>query len=135
MASRWKRLLMTVVLAAAGAAQTALPRRQEFEVASVKPTAIDDIKFRSGAVRLGSRVCGLLSTVAGWRMVDKVTEKLPNENQFAYWGWYWSKTLRLHREYNRLYPSGPLSRRVRILGGLVFLHVVICAWALSFFGK
>ena len=58
MASRWKRLLLTVLLAAAGAAQTALPRKLEFEVASVKPTAIDDIKFRSGAVRLGSRVYG-----------------------------------------------------------------------------
>jgi uncharacterized protein (TIGR03435 family) len=59
MVSRWKRLLWTVVLAAAAGAQTAAPsRRLEFEVASVKPTAIDDIKFRSGAVRLGSRVYG-----------------------------------------------------------------------------
>ena len=59
MASRWKRLLLTVLLAAAGGAQTAAPSRKlEFEVASVKPTAIDDIKFRSGAVRLGSRVYG-----------------------------------------------------------------------------
>src|ERR1017187_2897784 len=59
MASRWKKLLLTVLLAAAGGAQTAAPSRKlEFEVASVKPTAIDDIKFRSGAVRLGSRVYG-----------------------------------------------------------------------------
>jgi len=50
---------LTVLLAAAAEAQTAAPSRKlEFEVASVKPTAIDDIKFKSGAVRLGSRVYG-----------------------------------------------------------------------------
>ena len=59
MASRWKRLLLTVVLGAAAEAQTAAPpRKLEFEVASVKPTVIDEIKFKSGAVRLGSRVYG-----------------------------------------------------------------------------
>jgi uncharacterized protein (TIGR03435 family) len=59
MASRWKRSLLTVLLAAAAGAQTAAPSRKlEFEVASVKSTAIDDIKFRSGAVRVGSRVYG-----------------------------------------------------------------------------
>ena len=58
MAGRWKRLLLTVLLAAAGAAQTAPSRKLEFEVASVKPTAVDEIKFRSGAVGLGSRVYG-----------------------------------------------------------------------------
>ena len=80
-------------------------------------------------------VCGLLGTAATWQMVDKVNEKLPKENQFGYLGWYWSKALRLHREYNRLYPSGHLSRRVRVLAGLMFSCVVICAWALRFFGK
>jgi len=59
MASRWKRLLLTVLLAAAAEAQTAAPSRKlEFEVASVKPTAVDEIKFRSGAATLGSRVYG-----------------------------------------------------------------------------
>jgi hypothetical protein len=59
MASRWKRLLLTVLLAAAAGAQTAAPPgKLEFEVASLKPTAIDEIKFRSGAVGLGSRVYG-----------------------------------------------------------------------------
>jgi uncharacterized protein (TIGR03435 family) len=59
MASRWKRSLLTVLLVAAAGAQTAAPSRKlEFEVASVKSTAIDDIKFRSGAVRVGSRVYG-----------------------------------------------------------------------------
>ena len=52
----WKKLLLTVLLAAAGFAQPA--HKLEFEVASVKPTAVDRIKLRSGAVRLGSRVYG-----------------------------------------------------------------------------
>jgi uncharacterized protein (TIGR03435 family) len=63
MASRWKRLLLTtVLLAAAGAAQTALPRKLEFEVASVKPTAIDSDtwtrQLRAGALKVGKWING-----------------------------------------------------------------------------
>jgi uncharacterized protein (TIGR03435 family) len=62
MASRWKELLLTVLLAAAGAAQTALPRKLEFEVASVKPTAIDSDtwtrQLRAGALKVGKRING-----------------------------------------------------------------------------
>jgi uncharacterized protein (TIGR03435 family) len=63
MASRWKRLLLTVLLSAACEAQTAAPsRRLEFEVASVKPTAIDSETWtrqaRAGAIRVGKRIYG-----------------------------------------------------------------------------
>jgi len=77
----------------------------------------------------------MLATIASFQMVDKVNEKLPKESQFAQLGWYWAKTLRLHREYNRLYPSGQLSRKVRVLVGLMFTSLLICAWGFGFFGK
>jgi hypothetical protein len=68
-------------------------------------------------------------------MADKVNGRLPKNDQFAQLGWYWTKTLRLHREYKRLYPSGHLSRKVRLLGGLMFSGLLVCAWSLGFFGK
>lgn len=77
----------------------------------------------------------MLSALANVQMVDKVNEKLPKENQFPPLGWYWSKTLRIHREYKRLYPSGHLSRNVRVLAGLMFACVMISAWSFGFFGQ
>ena len=52
----------------------------------------------------GVSICGLLSTITSLEMADKVSESLPKENEFAQPGWYWPKILRLHRQYNRLYP-------------------------------
>jgi len=73
----WKKLLLTMLLAAAVAgpflsgvfkaeAQTTAPssgfgqpaRKLEFEVASVKPTAVDHIGFVSGQARVGIRIYG-----------------------------------------------------------------------------
>lgn len=67
-------------------------------------------------------------------MVDEVNEKLPKENQFDLLGWYLPKTLRLHREYKRLYPTGQLSRKYRTLGALMFISMLISAGCLGFFG-
>jgi hypothetical protein len=70
-------------------------------------------------------ICGLLSTFAGYEMMDKVNAKLPKEDQFDPLGWYWSTTRRLHREYKRLYPSGRLSLnslKARILWGALLLR-------------
>ena len=78
--------------------------------------------------------CGMLSALASLQMVDKVNEKLPKEDQFAALGWSGPKTRRLHREYNRLYPSGHLSRNVRLLAGLMFACGLISAWSFGFFG-
>jgi len=41
-------------------------------------------------------ICGLITTFTGFEMVDRVNEKLPEENQFETLGWYFSKTQRLH---------------------------------------
>ena len=87
-----------------------------------------------GALALaGSAICGLLSTIASFEMVDQVNRRLAKEDQFGELGWYPAKAMRLHREYKRLYPSGRLSRRVRVLGGLMFFCLLICAWSFGFF--
>jgi hypothetical protein len=80
-------------------------------------------------------VCGVLSSIASLQMANKVNERLPKNEQFAQLGWWWTKTLRVHREYKRLYPSGDLSRKVRVLGGLMFSALLACAWSLGFFGE
>ena len=80
-------------------------------------------------------ICGMISTFASWEMMDKVNEKLPREEQFAGLGWYASKTLRLHREYKRLYPDGRLLLKVRVLTAIMFAGVVISAWGFGFFAK
>jgi hypothetical protein len=49
--------------------------------------------------------CGLISTLANFLIMEKVNEKLPKNEQIGALGWYFSKTLRLHREYRRLYPG------------------------------
>ena len=78
---------------------------------------------------------GLLSTIASSQMVDKVNSRLPEEQQFPQLGWHLPRTLRLHSEYNRLYPSGRLSRKVRVLVGLMFSCLLTCAWSFGFFGR
>jgi hypothetical protein len=76
--------------------------------------------------------CGLISTLANFLMVEKVNEKLPKEEQIGAQGWYFSKTLRLHREYRRLYPDGHLVSMVRLLMALIIVCLLICGWALGF---
>jgi hypothetical protein len=82
----------------------------------------------------GVSVCGLMSALANSKMVDQVNRKLPKDVQFSPLGWYFSKTLRLHREYRRLFPDGQLLQ-VRLLIALGFGSLIVGAWALRFFGR
>lgn len=77
--------------------------------------------------------CGLLSTLANFLMVEKVNEKLPKEEQIEALGWYFSKTLRLHREYRRLYPDGHLVSMARLLMALMIVCLLVCGWGFGFF--
>ena len=87
-----------------------------------------------GALALaGAAVCALLSTIVSFQMVNQVNERLAKEDHLAELGWYLPKTLRLHREYKRLYPSGRLLRLVRVLGGLMFFCLLIYAWSFGYF--
>ena len=85
-----------------------------------------------GAVACVS-VCGLLSTFASSGMVDQVNAKLPKAEQFEGLGWFTEKTLRLHREYRRLYPEGRLLFKLRVLTVLMFTCLLVCAWAFGIF--
>jgi hypothetical protein len=77
--------------------------------------------------------CGLAAGLVNLSMVDKVNEKLPIEDHFAALGWYWSKTRRLHREYQRLYPAGRLVLTVNLLTAIMSACLVVCAWGLGLF--
>ena len=76
--------------------------------------------------------CGLISTFANFLMLEKVNEKLPKEEQIEALGWYFSKTLRLHREYRTLYPDGHLVSMVRLLIALMIVCLLICGWGFGF---
>lgn len=80
-------------------------------------------------------VCGILSTLANFEMIDKVNSKLPESEQFSQLGWHFAKRLRLSREYRRFYPEGRLRLRVRILGTLMFACVIVAAWSFGLFGR
>lgn len=76
-------------------------------------------------------VCAMTASFTSLRMVDRVNERLPEERQFAWLGWYLDKQQRLFAEYKRLYPDGSLGRRVRILAALMFACLLIGAWGLG----
>jgi hypothetical protein len=80
-------------------------------------------------------VCGFISSLTQFEMMDKVNAKLPKEDQFDPAWWYYSKTNRIHREYTRLYPTGQLLRRARILWGVMCVCMLICALSLGILGK
>ena len=78
-------------------------------------------------------VCGVVGSLVSFDMIDKVNEKLPQGEQFAPLGWYYSKSRRLNREYKRLYPDGPLLSKIRLLLALMFACLLIAAWGFGFF--
>jgi len=83
----------------------------------------------------GVSACGFISTLVYSKMVDQVNGRLPKDAQFSPLGRYPSKTLRLHREYRRLFPDGGLLLQVRFVIAVGFGSLIVCAWALCFFGK
>jgi len=88
-----------------------------------------------GAVALACvAVVGIISTLTHLEMVDKVNEHLPKEEQFDQLGWYMTKSLRLFREYKRLFPDGRLRLKLWVLTALMFACVVVSAWGFGFFG-
>jgi hypothetical protein len=80
-------------------------------------------------------ICGLIGSLTGWQMMDQVNAKLPKAEQFGVLGWYTEKTLRLHREYRRLYPGGRLLFKIWVLFGLGLTCLLISAWAFRFFSR
>ena len=70
---------------------------------------------------------GLSASITQFAIVDAVNEKLPETEQFNHLGWYPTKTLRLKREYRRLYPTGKLLRRQYILWALALVCLIVAA--------
>jgi hypothetical protein len=88
------------------------------------------------AVALAFLLCvaalGIIAVINQFAIVDAVNAKLSASDQFNQFGWYPSKTLRLHREYRRLYPSGGLLRRQGILSALMLFCTVVALAVLGF---
>jgi hypothetical protein len=80
-------------------------------------------------------ICGLVATFVHFEIVDLVNAKLPESDQFAWAGWYMGKTLRLWREYKRLYPGGRHILRIHILEAIMLCCLALSAWALRFFAR
>jgi len=75
---------------------------------------------------------GLAATINQIAIVDAVNAKLSPDDQFNPFWWYPPKTLRLHREYRRLYPHGGLLRREGVLVAAMLFCIVVVAWLLGF---
>jgi len=73
-------------------------------------------------------ICGMTATFKTFEAVDKVDDKLPQDQQFDHAWWYPSKYQRLHREYKRLYPEGRVLFQFRIATALMFVCLLICGW-------
>jgi hypothetical protein len=84
------------------------------------------------ALACGS-VFGLVTAFTNFEMVDNVNDRLPEREQFASLGWYFSKYQRLHREYKRLYPDGRLLLKIRVATTLMFACLLISAWCFGLF--
>ena len=67
---------------------------------------------------------GLSASITQFAMIDAVNERLPESEQFNHLGWHLTKTARLRREYRRLYPTGNLLRRQRILWALALVCLI-----------
>jgi hypothetical protein len=76
-------------------------------------------------------ICGLISTVITSEMVDQVNAKLPLERQFSSLGWYVSKTVRLFREYKRLFPNGKLHVRFFASVAVAFSCLICLMWVIA----
>ena len=80
-------------------------------------------------------ICGFVSTLVHLEIVDLVNAKLPESEQFEYAGWYMGKTLRLWREYRRLYPGGRHIVRIHILEAIMFCCIALATWEFRFLAR
>jgi len=77
--------------------------------------------------------CMISAGFVMYAMIGKVNRKLPDNDQIGYLGFYWSKMMRIFREYRRLYPDGHLAGLHKTLTAAGFVLVALCAWAIGMF--
>ena len=87
------------------------------------------------AALIGVSTCGMIASLAGFEMMDRVNERLSKAEQSDAAGWYLSKYRRLRREYRRLYPHGRLILKSRVLAAAGLACLLICAWSVGLFGR
>ena len=75
---------------------------------------------------------GLASTINQLAIVDAVNAQLPSREQFDPFWWGPHKTLKLQREYSRLYPDGRLLRRQSVMIAAMFVCLLLAALFLGF---
>lgn len=89
------------------------------------------------SVGIASLVCmsasGLAGSLLWFKMLDQVNERLPAAEQIGYLAWWFPKSLRLVREYSRLYPNGKLLKKQWTLFALAFGCLFVSAWCFGFF--
>jgi hypothetical protein len=89
-----------------------------------------NVRITVGVVAMACvSVCGILGTIAGFEMVDKVNEKLPEGEKFEALGWNFVKGKRLFEKYKLFYPDGRLIKRVRVLRALSVACLLAAVWA------
>jgi len=75
---------------------------------------------------------GIAACITHIAIVEAVNAKLPPAEQFGELGWYPMKSLRVHREYRRLYPGGTLLTREGLLAYGALFSLVVTATLLGF---
>jgi hypothetical protein len=76
---------------------------------------------------------GIAGYLTSLEIIDSVNAGLPENERFDVLGWwYHSKIVRLHREYRRLYPTGPLLRRQGVIAECGLACMIIAALFLRF---
>ena len=81
----------------------------------------------------GVAACGVTSSVVLVNMLTQVNDALLKSFSSKAWVGI-SRIQSLHREYQRLFPAGPLLWQSRIFLAMTLLSLLVCAWAVGFFG-
>jgi hypothetical protein len=77
-------------------------------------------------------VCGLAAALTEGRMIDAVNKQSAPADRLVAIGRPWSQRGRVVPEYRRLFPDGPLLRRLRYLVAGLFGGLVISAVVMGF---
>jgi hypothetical protein len=75
----------------------------------------------------------VVSTFILWREIDEINRKLSGEERISHLWMYTDKSLRIRREYRRLYPNGRLERLGFAFEILGFVLMACAAASAGFF--
>jgi hypothetical protein len=84
------------------------------------------------AFLMASLAMGVTSVALHPKMVDDVNSRLDEKEHFDHRGWHPAKRIRLQREYRRLFPGGPLIRRLHQAAGASLALILAVAAVMKF---